>query len=162
MRIRKASYDDLEAIVSLQKKTPQAAQWTRADYAKLAGDPLGLILVVELERISPPTLAGFAAFHYVMDEAELRNMAVDPAHQRQGLGQELLAEGEKRLLAQGVRRIYLEVRASNLSAQRLYYSAGFGLRSRRKDYYSDPREDGLVLSLELSARPGLSNLKSGV
>jgi ribosomal-protein-alanine N-acetyltransferase len=161
MRIRKASHDDLEAIVSLQKKTPQAAQWTRADYAELAGDPWGLILVVELEGMSPPSLAGFAAFHYVMDEAELRNMAVDPAHQRQGLGQELLAEGRKRLLAKGVRRIYLEVRASNLPAQRFYYVTGFGLRSRRKDYYNDPREDGLVLSLELSPSPGLSNLKSG-
>jgi len=162
MRIRKASNDDLEAIVSLQKKTPQAAQWTRADYAKLAGDPWGLILVAELDTVSPPTLAGFAAFHCVMDEAELRNMAVDPAHQREGLGRELLAEGQKRLLAHGVRRIYLEVRASNLSAQRLYYSAGFCLRSRRKDYYSDPREDGLVLSLELFPPPGLSNLKSGI
>jgi len=149
MRIRKASNDDLEAMVSLQKKTPQAAQWTQADYAELAGDPWGLILVVELDGTTPPALAGFAAFHSVMDEAELRNMAVDPAKQRQGLGQELLAEGRKRLQAQGVRRIYLEVRASNLSAQRFYYSAGFGLRSRRKDYYSDPREDGLVLSLEL-------------
>jgi len=162
MRIRKASYDDLGAIVSLQRKTPEAAQWTRADYAELAGDPWGLILVAELGRMSPPALAGFAAFHYVMDEAELRNMAVDPAHQRRGLGQELLAEGQKRLQAQGVRRIYLEVRASNLSAQRLYYSAGFGLRSRRKDYYSDPREDGLVLSLELFPPPGLNNLKSGI
>jgi ribosomal-protein-alanine N-acetyltransferase len=81
-------------------------------------------------------------------------MAVDPAHQRQGLGQELLAEGRKRLQAQGVRRIYLEVRASNLSAQRFYYAAGFGLHSQRKDYYSNPREDGLVLSLELSPPPG--------
>jgi ribosomal-protein-alanine N-acetyltransferase len=153
MRIRKASHDDLEAIVSLQKKTPQAAQWTESDYANLARDPCGLILVAEQDTSRPPTITGFVAFHYVMDEAELRNMAVDPAYQRQGLGKELLAEGQKRLLAQGVRRIYLEVRASNLSAQRFYYSAGFGLRSRRKDYYNDPREDALVLSLELSPPP---------
>jgi len=150
MRIRKASDDDLEALVSVQSKTPQAAQWTRADYAKLAGDPLGLILVAEVDTMSPPTIAGFAAFHHVLDEAELRNMAVPPTHQRQGVGRELLAEARRRLLEQGVRQIYLEVRASNIAAQRLYYSAGFGLRSRRKDYYSNPREDGLVLALELS------------
>ena len=163
MRIRKASHDDLEAIVSIQSRTPQAAQWTQADYANLAGDPLGLILVVEFDNMSPATIAGFAAFHQVMDEAELRNMAVDPAHQRQGLGRELLAEGRRRLLEQGVRQIYLEVRASNISAQRLYYSAGFGLRSRRKDYYSDPREDGLVLSLantEEQVKRQIAKLKS--
>ena len=151
MRIRACSTEDLPAIVSIQSRTPQAAQWTQADYAQLAVDPWGLILVVELEGMSPPTLAGFAAFHQVLDEAELRNMAVDPTHQRQGLGRELIAEGRRRLAEQGVRQIYLEVRASNFSAQRLYYSAGFGLRSRRTDYYHDPREDALVLSLHLSS-----------
>ena len=151
MRIRACSTEDLPAIVSIQSRTPQAAQWTQADYAQLAVDPWGLILVVELEGMSPPTLAGFAAFHQVLDEAELRNMAVDPTHQRQGLGRELLAEGRRRLAEQGVRQIYLEVRASDFSAQRLYYSAGFGLRSRRTDYYHDPREDALVLSLDLSS-----------
>jgi len=150
MRIREVSDDDLEAIVSIQNKTPQAAQWNQSDYAKLAGDPLGLILVAELDTTTPPMIAGFAAFHHVMDEAELRNMAVDPAHQRQGVGRGLLAEAQRRLLEQGVRQIYLEVRVSNIAAQRLYCLAGFGLRSRRKDYYSNPQEDGLVLSLELS------------
>jgi ribosomal-protein-alanine N-acetyltransferase len=159
MRIRKVIDDDLEAIVSIQSKTPQAAKWTQADYANLAGDPLGLILVAELDTMSPPTIAGFAAFHRVMDEAELRNMAVAPAHQRQGVGRELLAEGRRRLLEQGVRQIYLEVRASNISAQRLYYSSGFGLRSRRCDYYNDPREDGLVLSLELSPSGKLPSVR---
>ena len=159
MRIREVSDNDIEAIVSLQRETPQAAQWTQADYANLAGDPLGLILVAELETTSPPTIAGFAAFHRVMDEAELRNMAVAPAHQRQGVGRGLLAEGRRRLSEQGVRRIYLEVRASNISAQRLYYSAGFGLRSRRTDYYNDPREDGLLLSLELSPPVELSSIQ---
>ncbi len=147
MRIRKLCKEDLAAILSIQSKTPQAAQWTQADYASLAVDPLGLILVAELDTMTPPTIAGFVAFHRVIDEAELRNMAVAPAHQRQGVGQELLAEGRRRLLEQGVRRIYLEVRASNISAQRLYYSAGFGLRSRRRDYSNDPREDALVLAL---------------
>jgi ribosomal-protein-alanine acetyltransferase len=150
MRIRGFSQADLAAIVNIQSRTPQAAQWTQADYAKLAGDALGLILVAEPDTISPPTIAGFAAFHHVMDEAELRNMAVDPAHQRQGVGRELLAEAQRLLREQGVRHIYLEVRTSNIAAQQLYYSAGFGLRSRRKDYYNNPREDGLVLALELS------------
>jgi ribosomal-protein-alanine N-acetyltransferase len=151
VRIRNYADQDLAAVMGIQSRTPQAAQWTQPEYAKLASDPGGLILVVELDHVSPPAIAGFAAFHRVLDEAELRNMAVDPAYQRQGLGRELLAEGRRRLVEQGVRDIYLEVRASNISAQRLYYSAGFGLRSRRTDYYSHPREDALVLSLDLSS-----------
>ena len=146
MRIREARADDLDAILSIQNRAPEAAQWSQADYAYLRSDPLGLILVVELDGSSPSTLAGFAAFHRVLDEAELRNMAIDPAQQRRGLGRELLAEGLRRLLELGVKHLFLEVRASNFAAQRLYSSAGFVIHSRRKDYYSDPREDGLVLS----------------
>jgi [ribosomal protein S18]-alanine N-acetyltransferase len=149
MRIREAKAGDLDAVISIQKQTPEAAQWRQADYACLRNDPLGLILVVELDESTPSALVGFAVFHRVLDEAELRNMAVDPAHWRRGVGRELLAEGRRRLLELGVKRLFLEVRASNLAAQRLYSSTGFVVQSRRKDYYSDPREDGLVLSLEL-------------
>ena len=149
MRIRTARDEDLAGLIAIQGRTPQAAQWTEADYARLCSDPWGLILVAELDSPSAPALAGFAAFHRVMDEAELRNMAVDPAYQGQGVGRELLAEGRRRLLEWEVTRIYLEVRASNLPAQRLYFSAGFSLHSRRRDYYHDPQEDALVLSLAL-------------
>jgi ribosomal-protein-alanine N-acetyltransferase len=147
MRIRSATAGDLEAIVSIQNKTPQAAQWTQADYASWVGDPSALILVAELDAATPPRLVGFAAFHRVLDDAELRNMAVDPDYQRRGVGRELLAQGRRQLLELGVKRIYLEVRPSNLPALQLYYSEGFGLHSRRKDYYNDPQEDALVLLL---------------
>jgi len=149
VRIRKLGKEDLAAIVNIQNQTPLASRWTQADYANLAGDPLGLILVAVLDTMTPPKIVGFAAFHRVIDEAELRNMAVDPAHQRQGAGRELLPEGCRRLLEQGAKQIYLEVRASSMPALGLYYSAGFGVCSRRRDYYNDPREDGLVLSLKL-------------
>jgi ribosomal-protein-alanine N-acetyltransferase len=154
MRIREVSEVDLEAIIGIQSGTPQAAQWTQADYAKLASDLMGLILVAEVDAPAIATVLGFAAFYRVSEEAELRNMAVDPSHRRQGVGRELLAEGLRRLWKQGVRQVYLEVRASNLPARQLYHSAGFGLRSRRKDYYNDPREDALVLSREFSGLNG--------
>ena len=146
MRIRNAHDHDLAAILALQGRTPQAAQWMQADYARLCSDPLGLVLVADLDATSAPPLAGFAAFHRVIDEAELRNIAVEPAYQRRGVGRKLLAEGRRQLLDCGVTRIYLEVRASNFAAQQLYFSAGFSLHSTRKDYYRDPLEDALVLS----------------
>jgi [ribosomal protein S18]-alanine N-acetyltransferase len=147
VRIRSFSGQDLAAIMTIQNQAPQAAQWRPADYASLAGDPLGLILVAELDDLTPPRIVGFAAFHRVLDGAELRNMAVARDYQRRGVGRELLEEGRNLLQEMGVRQIFLEVRASNLPAQRLYRSAGFSLRSRRRNYYGDPPEDGLVLGL---------------
>lgn len=149
MKIRQFSREDLSAILAIQAKCLQAARWLEGDYLRLADEPGGLILVAELETMTPGKLLGFAAFHRVIDEAELRNIAVDPEHQHQAVGKALLAEGNKRLRQAGGKRVFLEVRASNRPALELYFSMGFGVRSLRKDYYHDPREDALILALEL-------------
>ncbi len=149
MKIRQFSTEDVHSVLVIQPKCPQAAAWLDTDYLRLANDSGGLILVAELETMDPPKVLGFAAFHRVIDEADLGNLAVDPAHQRQGIGRALLQEARRRLLAAGAKRVFLEVRESNHSALQLYYSLGYGLQARRKEYYRDPVEDALVLCWEL-------------
>jgi [ribosomal protein S18]-alanine N-acetyltransferase len=149
MKVRLFEKQDLFEILAIQAKNPLASQWKELEYGQLSADPRGTILVAELETMEPPKVLGFAAFYRIIDEAELRNIAVDPAHQNQGVGRALIAEGHRRLLEAGAKRIFLEVRQSNRAALALYYSAGFGLHSQRKDYYHDPREDAYVLSMEL-------------
>jgi ribosomal-protein-alanine acetyltransferase len=150
MKVRVFERQDLPEILAIQAKNPQASQWPEVEYTHLAGDSRGTLLVAELETMTPPKVLGFAAFYRIIDEAELRNIAVDPAHCRQGVGRALVTEGRHRLLEAGAKRIFLEVRQSNHAALALYYSAGFGLHSQRKDYYHDPREDAYVLAAELS------------
>jgi [ribosomal protein S18]-alanine N-acetyltransferase len=149
LNIRLFSREDLTAVLAIQAKCPQAASWNEQDYIRLAESPAGMILIAEQEATAPPKLLGFAAYHWVLDEAELRNIAVDPAHQRQGLGRALLEEATRRLLAAGVKRIYLEVRASNQPALGLYFSLGFRTLSVRKEYYRSPVEDAIVLESDL-------------
>jgi len=141
--------NDLPAVHTVQSMCPAAAQWHRDDYLRLAGDPCGMILVAELATAKPPHIVGFAAFHRASDEAELRNLAVDPAHQRQGVARSLLREGIRELQESGARRIFLEVRASNHPALALYASLGFRLHSTRKDYYQGPVEDALLMELDI-------------
>jgi ribosomal-protein-alanine N-acetyltransferase len=149
MRIRLATTDDIRAILTLQQKAREAAHWTQSDYQHLMQDPGGTILVAELDTMEPPKLLGFAAFHRIIDEVEVRNMAVDPAHRQQGVGRALLVAARERMLKAGTKRLFLEVRTSNKPAQSLYFSIGFSLYSIRKDYYRDPPEDALVLAWEL-------------
>lgn len=149
MKIRPLAKEDLPAILVIQDRNPQAARWIGRDYTRLAEEPGGTILVAELETMTPPKVLGFAAFHRVIDEAELRNLAIDPEHQHQGVGKALLEVARKRLMEAGAKQIFLEVRPSNKPALGLYYSVGFGLHARRKDYYRDPQEDAYVLSLHL-------------
>ena len=149
MKIRQFEREDLHALLTIQNKTPQAAHWTDADYLHMASAPGGLILVAEMETMTPPKILGFAAFQRLVDEAELRNIAVDLDHQQQGVGKALLEDARGKLLQAGTKRLFLEVRQSNPAALRLYYSVGFQLHSTRREYYREPTEDANVLCLEL-------------
>lgn len=158
MKIRLFDKNDIAAILAVQQKSPEAARWTQADYERLAEDPGGKILVAELETMDPPKLLGFAAFHRILDEVELRNIAVDPEHREQGVGKALLEDARGRLLKAGAKRVFLEVRASNKPALSLYCAVGFALHSLRKGYYRNPDDDALVLVMELFPPTVLSPL----
>ena len=151
MKIRVFAGTDLAAVYAIQLTCPHAAQWREADYLQLAGDPLGTMLVADVETANSPEVAGFAAFHRVMDEAELRNIAVATSHQRKGIARALFAEGIRTLQQAGVRQLFLEVRASNQPALAFYAAAGFQLLYTRRSYYHDPVEDALVMACGISA-----------
>jgi ribosomal-protein-alanine N-acetyltransferase len=94
---------------------------------------------------------GFALSTQVIDEAQLLNLAVAPAAQRQGLGAKLLRHVLQDAACAGMQRMYLEVRASNQRARALYGVFGFQEIGLRKAYYPNDngREDALVLCARL-------------
>lgn len=97
-------------------------------------------------------LVGFAICQTVLDEATLFNIAIDPAYQQQGLGEKLLQQLILVLRQRAVLTLWLEVRQSNLAAQKLYDRLGFNLVTQRKNYYpttDGKREDALVMALYL-------------
>lgn len=149
MRIRPFGARDLPEVLALQARALPAAGWNASDYVGLSQEAGGLLLVAEEFHFGLPAIIGFAASRIIGGEAELLNIAVDPARRRQGTGRALLKESIRRALDVGVGVSYLEVRSSNEAALALYYSAGFRLHSVRKGYYSQPAEDAHVLSLAL-------------
>jgi ribosomal-protein-alanine N-acetyltransferase len=149
MNIRPFADADLAAVHAIQVQCPQAAQWRPEDYGHLTRGRGGTVLVAEIAGANPPEVAGFIAFHRVMDEAELRNLAVHPAHQRKGIARALAEAGFRALQAAGVRRLFLEVRASNQPALAFYASAGFQLLYTRRDYYENPVEDAQVMARDI-------------
>jgi [ribosomal protein S18]-alanine N-acetyltransferase len=147
--VRSFADADLAAIYAIQRNCPQAAQWRAEDYLRLAGEDGGVILVAEIAGANEREIAGFAAFYRVGEEAELRNLAVDPAQQRKGIARALLAEAFLRMRELGVRRFFLEVRALNQTALALYGSLGFRLLYTRRNYYQDPADNGLVMGCDI-------------
>jgi [ribosomal protein S18]-alanine N-acetyltransferase len=100
-------------------------------------------------------IAGYAAFWAVLDQGELGNVSVAPGWRRRGIGQKLVNAVLTRAADRGVREVFLEVRVSNVGAQKLYHRYGFEEVGRRRNYYLEPVEDALVMRRELTELPVL-------
>ena len=95
-------------------------------------------------------VAGYIGCHMICDEGYIANVAVAPDFRRQGIGkqlvQTLIEEGRKRDLS----FISLEVRKGNIPAQTLYAECGFQIAGVRKNFYSHPQEDGLIMTYQVN------------
>ena len=96
-------------------------------------------------------LLGFAVCMVTLDEAELLLIAIDPARQGQGFGHQLLQQLIQLLTANGVVKLFLEVRESNSKAQAFYQRHHLQLAGVRKGYYPTElgRENAQLYTLEL-------------
>ena len=98
------------------------------------------------------TLVGYFVAMKGVDEVHLLNITVAPEFQGQGWARRMLDALGQWSRSQGAQTLWLEVRVSNVRAQRIYEKHGFREVGRRKQYYpngSQPREDALVMSLRL-------------
>ena len=136
---------DLDGIVAIERATfPEP--WTRDQFAALLAHPAGFGWVAE---IVPEGVAGYAFGWVAADEAELADLAVRQDVRGRGLGAGLVGAFAREAGVRGARRLYLEVRASNMRAQGFYDRLGFDTVGRRVAYYRSPREDALVMRAEL-------------
>ena len=118
--------------------------WSEKSIASELTNPLSLWLVA----MEGDTLVGYVGSQTCMDETDIMNIAVSPAHRRKGVGKGLMEALVEALKEKGSRCLTLEVRASNEGAIALYQNMGFAQIGLRKNYYRNPREDALILRKE--------------
>jgi [ribosomal protein S18]-alanine N-acetyltransferase len=97
-------------------------------------------------------IVGYVLFWLLPEAVDIHNIAVHIEFRRQRIGQALLQQVLEQARSRDSSRVTLEVRVSNLPAQKLYESVGFVIQGLRKGYYSDDGEDAVVMALELVAR----------
>jgi len=162
--LRDAHRDDLPAIVAIEQRSFSDPWSAEMFQAHLGGEPFLFLVAHEgavregmghgrsahpIEGVTLPPIVGFAVAQVVASTAELFEIAVAREARRRGVGAALLDEVLARCRALGAGAITLEVRESNQPARALYESRGFATVGRRKRYYRDPTEDGLLLQLPL-------------
>jgi ribosomal-protein-alanine N-acetyltransferase len=93
-------------------------------------------------------IVGYLIIQSLFDEAHILNLAVQQSHRGRGIARALLERFLFTTVKRGITRTFLEVRASNYAAQKLYFSLGFAPLSARRNYYPDG-EDALILVKKL-------------
>jgi len=96
-------------------------------------------------------IVGMIVWRDLGGEVEILDLAVHPNHRRHGHGSFLLKTFVQRLSQSAVQKIFLEVRESNVAAIALYRKLGFQISGRRPNYYHNPEENALLMTLWLRA-----------
>lgn len=144
-QLRPMAEEDIPALSALEKicfsdPWSENAFWAELENPRsrfmTALDNVGLIL-------------GYLGLHYVLDEGYIANIAVDPMFRRRGIASALLADAERFGRRTGLSFLTLEVRRTNLGAQELYRRHGFVPVGFRKNYYHNPTEDAVLMTLNL-------------
>lgn len=144
MLIENAEVSDASALADLAATCLHEA-WSESSFRDIISGTATNVLVLR----QGPDICGYAAYMIAADEAELLSIAVDKAARGRGYGRILFSEMKKLATQRGAKSLYLDVRAGNDAAIKLYESFGMETVSRRKNYYDAPIEDALIYRMEL-------------
>ena len=140
MTIRRLQLRDLSAIEHIERSS-YPTPWSRSMFAGELAKPSSICLGAFRDE----RLVGYLIVSRYVDAWHVMNVAVAPADRRHGVATALIAELFA-LTADDDRRGYtLEVRVSNTGAIELYERLGFEARGVRRGYYTDNREDALIM-----------------
>lgn len=148
-RIGRMTEHDLLEVVEIEESCGLSRWGWSAYHNELKDGAGGLMLVVRRAPVDGKVLAAFIVSRLVADELHVNNIAVRPAYRRKGIGGALLKRVLEVGALVGARLAVLEVRDSNKTAQALYEHYGFQIVGRRRDYYSNPPEDALIMRAAL-------------
>ena len=147
VKISSISVDEIESILILDRLC-FGGLWSIDSYRReLTNDNSHFIGISVASSLEPATngLIGFGCFWAILDEAHITLLGIHPQYQRQGFGRSLLQALLDRARSIDMARATLEVRASNQGAIDLYEQYRFQTVGRRKKYYQDNNEDGIIM-----------------
>jgi [ribosomal protein S18]-alanine N-acetyltransferase len=149
--IERMTEHDLVEVCAIEEMSELSAWGWDAYHHEMQSRLDTIMLVARLAGSSADyEIAGFIVARLIADELHVNNVAVRPEFRGQGLGSVLLNTTLDRARKQNAKIAQLEVRAGNAEAQKLYLKCGFTVVGRRKNYYRQPTEDALLMSLSFS------------
>lgn len=143
LHIRKMQSADLPRVVEIEKQC-FGERWTINAFANELANTASSYFVSSADN----QIVGYAGYWLILEEAHITTIGIEPRFQRRGWGEVLLMHLIEHAARAGAKWLTLEVRASNVAAQKLYEKYGFTSLGRRRAYYQDNNEDALIMWTE--------------
>ena len=148
--LRPMQRSDLDAVLAIEQRAfPQP--WSRSFFEKELAAPQARCTVA-MHTEPDGAVVGYTVCWRVLDELHLLNVAVHPEHRGVAVGRRLVEYVLEEGRHNGGRVVYLEVRAGNVPARRLYRRLGFRDLGVRRGYYG-PGQDAIVMELRFVGPP---------
>jgi len=142
--VGKTEYSDIESI-ALTEKECFSSPWSETSLREALDNPHHRFFTARLDG----EIIGYIGAYNVLGEVSVTNIAVKKEYRKRGAGSMLLEKLITSSADEGADFITLEVRPSNESAVNLYTKYGFLKAGLRRDFYSAPKEDALLMTKRL-------------
>lgn len=141
MTFREMLVEDLDQVMEIENDLI-FPPWTREGFFTFLLKDENMFFVVEEKG----RILGYCSMQTVLDEGDILNVAVTRDRQKEGIGYFLVDSMLMLAAARGIHIVHLEVRESNGSARRLYQRLGFNEDGFRKNYYTEPVENAVLMT----------------
>ena len=143
--IRKMVHSDIASLMEVEKSS-FSVPWSEKSFKdELQNDAAVYFVALHGEKV-----IGYIGMWDVSGEGDITNIAVHPEYRGRGIGKQLLKSVFCEAGKRGLCTLTLEVRESNAIARQLYTSCGFSAVGMRKNYYSDNRENAVIMTADLN------------
>lgn len=144
--LRPVAEDDFSKIIAIENQV-HLAPWNEKHFRAELEKPYSQILVMTDDE-TDEVIAGYIVFWLMFEECQILNVVVDLPFRGRGFARSLVRKAVSLASDQSIKKVFLDVRKSNLPAIQLYQSVGFTITQVRKGHYSN-QEDGYEMTLEL-------------
>ena len=149
VEMKLADIHDLMEIEQLSFPTP----WSKDLFVKEYHSRFSKVFLAQSRYLKKQKVLGYIFLWFVFDEVHILNLACHPHFRRQNVATALLEHCLNLFCSSGTKKVFLEVRESNHGARALYAKFGFKPIGLRKGYYTDTREDAIVMFREVNYHP---------
>lgn len=146
--IRRTEKCDFEAIAKIEREC-FSCPWSEKAIEDFCSFDTNLMFIAYCDG----NAVGYIGFSIVLDEVDIANVAVDANFRRCGIGKALIERVLDYCKAQAVSTLTLEVRESNRSAISLYAKCGFEKVGIRKNFYTKPSENAIIMAYSIKNTP---------